>query len=63
MNTLFCFTNFKNSPLNPCDKVLKSLPGKFLTNSSGPELMTRIDKLYAVNKNQIFVNCKSHVFF
>ena len=32
--TPFCFTNFKNSPLNSLDKYLKSLSEKFLTNAS-----------------------------
>ena len=35
----FCFTNFKNLPLNSCDKFLKSLSNKLLTNASRLEFI------------------------
>ena len=43
--TPFCFTNSNKSPLNSCDKYLKSLPDRFLTN-----FCTRVHKLHAVSK-------------
>ena len=36
---LFCFTSFKNSPLNSSDKHLKSLSDRFLTNESRLEFI------------------------
>ena len=37
--TPFCFTNFNCSPLNSCDKYVKPLSGKFLTNASRLEFI------------------------
>ena len=37
--TPFCFTNFKNSLLNSCDKCLKSLSNKSSTNAFNVEFI------------------------
>ena len=43
--TPFCFTDFKNSPLNSLDQYLKLLSDRFLTNESRLDLITWIPSI------------------